>query len=116
MFGLPKVVLALALSAASGFTAPRATPARPTTARNVLPVDANIFLAARELYEIGGVQMTADVQQFPAVGGLVAFMVGANLVYMSLPDGAVETSMGGSAEMPEPAAEEQAAEAAEAAE
>jgi len=41
-------------------------------------------------------------------------MVGANLVYMSLPDGAVETSLGGAAEeMPAAVDEEAAEEAAE---
>ena len=40
--------------------------------------------AYRELYEVGGVQVTADVQQFGPIAGLVVFILAANTLYMSM--------------------------------
>ena len=70
------LILALATSAA-GFMAPR-----PMVAPRVAPVNmdaSSLVTAYRELYEVGGVQVTADVQQFGPIAGLVVFILAANL-------------------------------------
>ena len=67
------LILALATSAAA-FMAPR-----QAVAPRVAPaqaVDASSLVTAyRELYEVGGVQVTADVQQFGPIAGLVVFIL-----------------------------------------
>ena len=68
------LILALATSAA-GFMAPR-----PMVAPRVAPVNmdaSSLVTAYRELYEVGGVQVTADVQQFGPIAGLVVFILAA---------------------------------------
>ena len=75
------LILALATSA-SAFTAPRAA-----LAPRVAPVNmdaSSLVTAYRELYEVGGVQVTADVQQFGPIAGLVGFILAANTLYMSM--------------------------------
>ena len=76
------LILALATSA-SAFMAPRAA-----VAPRVAPVEAvdasSLVTAYRELYEVGGVQVTADVQQFGPIAGLVVFILAANTLYMSM--------------------------------
>ena len=76
------LILALATSAAA-FMAPR-----HAVAPRVAPaqaVDASSLVTAyRELYEVGGVQVTADVQQFGPIAGLVVFILAANTLYMSM--------------------------------
>ena len=76
------LILALATSAAA-FMAPR-----QAVAPRVAPaqaVDASSLVTAyRELYEVGGVQVTADVQQFGPIAGLVVFILAANTLYMSM--------------------------------
>ena len=70
------LILALATSAAA-FMAPRAA-----VAPRVAPVNmdaSSLVTAYRELYEVGGVQVTADVQQFGPIAGLVVFILAANL-------------------------------------
>ena len=74
------LILALATSA-SAFMAPRAA-----VAPRVAPVNmdaSSLVTAYRELYEVGGVQVTADVQQFGPIAGLVVFILAANLVVPS---------------------------------
>ena len=66
------LILALATSA-SAFMAPRAA-----VAPRVAPVNmdaSSLVTAYRELYEVGGVQVTADVQQFGPIAGLVVFIL-----------------------------------------
>ena len=66
------LILALATSAAA-FMAPRAA-----VAPRVAPVNmdaSSLVTAYRELYEVGGVQVTADVQQFGPIAGLVVFIL-----------------------------------------
>ena len=66
------LILALATSA-TAFTAPRAA-----VAPRVAPVNmdaSSLVTAYRELYEVGGVQVTADVQQFGPIAGLVVFIL-----------------------------------------
>ena len=71
------LILALATSAAA-FMAPR--PALAPRAATMNAVDASSLVTAyRELYEVGGVQVTADVQQFGPIAGLVVFILAANL-------------------------------------
>ena len=75
------LILALATSA-SAFMAPRAA-----VAPRVAPVNmdaSSLVTAYRELYEVGGVQVTADVQQFGPIAGLVVFILAANTLYMSM--------------------------------
>ena len=76
------LVLALATSTAA-FMAPR-----QAVAPRVAPasaVDASSLVTAyRELYEVGGVRVTADVQQFGPIAGLVVFIVAANTLYMTM--------------------------------
>ena len=75
------LILALATSA-SAFMAPR-----PAVAPRVAPVNmdaSSLVTAYRELYEVGGVQVTADVQQFGPIAGLVVFILAANTLYMSM--------------------------------
>ena len=70
------LILALATSAAA-FMAPR-----QAVAPRVAPVNmdaSSLVTAYRELYEVGGVQVTADVQQFGPIAGLVVFILAANL-------------------------------------
>ena len=76
------LVLALATSAAAFMApqrtvAPRAAPAQAVDA-------SSLVTAYRELYEVGGVQVTADVQQFGPIAGLVVFIVAANTLYMTM--------------------------------
>ena len=55
---------------------------RPMVAPRVAPVNmdaSSLVTAYRELYEVGGVQVTADVQQFGPIAGLVVFILAANL-------------------------------------
>ena len=76
------LILALATSA-SAFMAPRAAVAPRVAPVNM--VDASSLVTAyRELYEVGGVQVTADVQQFGPIAGLVVFILAANTLYMSM--------------------------------
>ena len=71
------LILALATSAAA-FMAPRQAVAPRAAPMNA--VDASSLVTAyRELYEVGGVQVTADVQQFGPIAGLVVFILAANL-------------------------------------
>ena len=66
------LILALATSA-SAFMAPR-----QAVAPRVAPVNmdaSSLVTAYRELYEVGGVQVTADVQQFGPIAGLVVFIL-----------------------------------------
>ena len=76
------LIVALA-TCASAFMAPR-----PAVAPRVAPVEAvdasSLVTAYRELYEVGGVQVTADVQQFGPIAGLVVFILAANTLYMSM--------------------------------
>ena len=75
------LILALATSA-TAFMAPRAA-----VAPRVAPVNmdaSSLVTAYRELYEVGGVQVTADVQQFGPIAGLVVFILAANTLYMSM--------------------------------
>ena len=75
------LILALATSA-SAFMAPR-----QAVAPRVAPVNmdaSSLVTAYRELYEVGGVQVTADVQQFGPIAGLVVFILAANTLYMSM--------------------------------
>ena len=68
------LILALATSV-SAFMAPR-----QAVAPRVAPVNmdaSSLVTAYRELYEVGGVQVTADVQQFGPIAGLVVFILGA---------------------------------------
>ena len=70
------LILALATSA-TAFMAPR-----QAVAPRVAPVNvdaSSLVTAYRELYEVGGVQVTADVQQFGPIAGLVVFILAANL-------------------------------------
>ena len=56
-------------------------------APRVAPVNmdaSSLVTAYRELYEVGGVQVTADVQQFGPIAGLVVFIVAANTLYMTM--------------------------------
>ena len=76
------LVLALATSAAAfmapqRIVAPRVAPAHAVDA-------SSLVTAYRELYEVGGVQVTADVQQFGPIAGLVVFILAANTLYMSM--------------------------------
>ena len=76
------LVLALATSAAAfmapqRIVAPRVAPAHAVDA-------SSLVTAYRELYEVGGVQVTADVQQFGPIAGLVVFIVAANTLYMTM--------------------------------
>ena len=48
--------------------APRAAPMNAVDA-------SSLVTAYRELYEVGGVQVTADVQQFGPIAGLVVFIL-----------------------------------------
>ena len=51
---------------------------RPMVAPRVAPVNmdaSSLVTAYRELYEVGGVQVTADVQQFGPIAGLVVFIL-----------------------------------------
>ena len=57
--------------------APRVAPAHAVDA-------SSLVTAYRELYEVGGVQVTADVQQFGPIAGLVVFIVAANTLYMTM--------------------------------
>ena len=57
--------------------APRVAPAQAVDA-------SSLVTAYRELYEVGGVQVTADVQQFGPIAGLVVFILAANTLYMSM--------------------------------
>ena len=67
------LILALATSAAA-FMAPRQAVAPRAATMNA--VDASSLVTAyRELYEVGGVQVTADVQQFGPIAGLVVFIL-----------------------------------------
>ena len=67
------LILALATSAAA-FMAPRQAVAPRAAPMNA--VDASSLVTAyRELYEVGGVQVTADVQQFGPIAGLVVFIL-----------------------------------------
>ena len=76
------LILALATSAAA-FMAPRQAVAPRAAPMNA--VDASSLVTAyRELYEVGGVQVTADVQQFGPIAGLVVFILAANTLYMSM--------------------------------
>ena len=75
------LILALATSA-SAFMAPL-----QRVAPRVAPVNmdaSSLVTAYRELYEVGGVQVTADVQQFGPIAGLVVFILAANTLYMSM--------------------------------
>ena len=75
------LILALATSA-TAFMAPR-----QAVAPRVAPVNvdaSSLVTAYRELYEVGGVQVTADVQQFGPIAGLVVFILAANTLYMSM--------------------------------
>ena len=75
------LILALATSA-SAFMAPL-----QRVAPRVAPVNmdaSSLVTAYRELYEVGGVQVTADVQQFGPIAGLVVFIVAANTLYMTM--------------------------------
>ena len=66
------LILAMATSAAA-FMAPR-----QAVAPRVAPVNmdaSSLVTAYRELYEVGGVQVTADVQQFGPIAGLVVFIL-----------------------------------------
>ena len=67
------LVLALATSAAA-FMAPQRIVAPCVAPAHA--VDASSLVTAyRELYEVGGVQVTADVQQFGPIAGLVVFIL-----------------------------------------
>ena len=60
---------------------------RQAVAPRVAPVNfdaSSLVTAYRELYEVGGVQVTADVQQFGPIAGLVVFILAANTLYMSM--------------------------------
>ena len=60
---------------------------RAAVAPRVAPVNmdaSSLVTAYRELYEVGGVQVTADVQQFGPIAGLVVFILAANTLYMSM--------------------------------
>lgn len=77
------LVLALAAPAAA-FVAPRPAVQR---AAPVSMVDASSLVTAyRELYEIGGIQVTADTQQFGPIGGILVLFFAANTLYMTMGD------------------------------
>ena len=73
--------LVLARHVCSAFMAPPARSAarRAGQRRRVQPRDC-----LGELYEVGGVQVTADVQQFGPIAGLAAFIAAANTLYMTM--------------------------------
>ena len=77
--------LALAFAApAAAFVAPRPAVQRAAPAQMV---DASSLVTAyRELYEIGGVQVTADTQQFGPIGGILVLFFAANTLYMTMGD------------------------------